>query len=112
MPPEHRTDGAVYPYAAGAAFQLSLFETMYSLLILQQFKSVTSTEKPTKEKLATMTDEEATAVLQSLDAAIANAPDTESGKAIKTIGAAKLDQIKATPGATDKERLKNFLEAG
>ena len=111
MPEEHRRNRGDYPYSSGAAFQLSLFQTMYSFMILKQYSNPTAGGGVSKEKLAAMTDTEATAALSSLEAAVSNAPDTESGRALKTVGSAKLEAIKASTGTTDKERLQSYIEA-
>lgn len=112
MPPEERSDAAEESYARGAAFQLTFFESMYSFLLLRQFnESNASTGAPSKEKIEAMTEQEAAVILQSLQSVIANAPDTDAGRALQASGAKKLDAINAAAGDSSKEKIQNYLKA-
>ena len=111
MPAEFITAGGAYDYAAGAASQLGLIQGLLAAIIVNKYAVLDASGAVDRTKLDTMSEAEVTEFLGVLG----NMAQTNSGGSLsdkmKVSAQSALDKIAATPGATDKERVLNYIAA-
>lgn len=107
IPAADRAEGADTKYGASASFQLTLYSAAYSVMYLQKFTVPGDITQFDPNKLATMTDADVDAILDSLvlSAESGTGPAAGMGEAV---GEA-LEEIDSQPGATTREKLINYL---
>ncbi len=108
MPKVERTKGTSF-YGASAELQLILYQMAYSIMYINQFTVKTSSGALDPNVLASMTIEDAQAIIQNLvDAAqISGQTNPAFSEAASKINA----QIQSTSGSDDKEKVSGFLKA-
>lgn len=117
MPTDHRSDAGLYEYSAEASLSLTLYLAASSSMLLKRYQppEVTNAEgeeEPaefTREDLEEMSDEEVDALLDNLDTIAAQDSSTEANQAVEAQVEATLESIEAQEGATQKEKLINYL---
>ena len=92
-------------YASSGRFQLSLYQSAYSVMFLNQFSGEGGDFS--EESLQDMSEEDAILVIENLQAAAAQDPDGPMAAALEEA----LAGIESQDGATDKEKLADFLAA-
>jgi len=92
-------------WAKSTSFQLTLYQSGYSVMYLNQFTfSTTNPGEIDVARLETMSDADAAAILANL-AAAASVQQGEQGAAVQSAVASAQASIAAQPGTTDRERL-------
>ena len=110
LPIEHRSVGSSYEYAAGAAFQYTLYLSASSVMIINKYKSFTASNSIDRVKLEEISDQEVDYILDNFTQVISSSPDTSSGKILSDSVSAVLNAVNATDGSSRKEKLLNYLE--
>jgi len=111
IPPELRSPGSVADYSASAAFQITLYQTAYSMMKINQFFQVDpDTDAYDAETLAAMTDEEVDEILASLQASVDNASGA-SGEALQAKLIEALAGIEGSEGGSNREKLIAYMSA-
>lgn len=107
MPFEERQQGFKF-YGTSASFQLTLYSSALSIMILNQFRPK-GTPEADAAKIASMTVEDAVQIISSLkDAAInSQTSDPEAAEKINSF----LQKLDEQPGSSEQEKLKSYLEA-
>ncbi len=90
-------------YASSAALQLEFYQAAYPLMYMNRFVAKTSSGSLDPDRLASMTPEDAAAILDSLRSAEGLGGDL--GTAVSSV----LSEIDAQPGADTKEKLIQYL---
>ncbi len=104
LPSEYRdANNKSITTASSVAIQLQLYQAAYPLMLMNKFVSKTSEGSLDPERLATMTEEDALAILDSLQAVQAG------GGVVGDAVTGVLATIAAQPGADNKEKLANYL---
>lgn len=96
-------------YASSAALQLTLYAAAYSVMYLNQFTISATTGTFDPALLATMTEEDALVIINSL----ASAGTMQNGDDDAALSAKineALASIDAQPGATNRDRLSAFID--
>ena len=110
IPADQRSSANPEPWGASAAFQLTLYQSAWSVMYLNQFAySATSGAAIDLDRLQTMTDADAAAILAGLSAA-ASSQAGEQGTQVATAIASAQQAIAAQPGSTDRERLVSWMQ--
>lgn len=109
MPESHRNGDGTYDYSAGAALQLTLYQTMRSIMLVNRFAVRTDTGSIDPTSLQSMSDEEVAAVLDGLAAAAASSPDSVQGQAISTVLSQTLAGVDEQEGETRKDKLIAYM---
>lgn len=97
-------------YAKSAQIQLGIYSVAYSIMHLNQFVATTDMGRLDASKLATMTEADAAIVIASLTEAASLQAAAGSTTAAQNINTT-LTQIASQPGATQSERLQNYVTA-
>jgi len=107
IPANLRSETSEETYSPSAIFQLTVYQSAYSLMLMNKFAlNVEGEFDP--EQLKTMTESDAVEILQSLrDAATVGGEDSEA--LAGAIDKALVD-IDSQEGGTSSEKLKKFLE--
>ena len=108
VPVDLRKDISASSFAASCSLQLILYQSAYSVMLINKFAFSASGYDPSK--LANMTAADAAAILSNLAAAgsvAAGATGTASSAAVTAAIAA----IQAEPGATDQEKIAAYVQA-
>ncbi|MDQ3234580.1 MAG: hypothetical protein M3Q07_22480 [Pseudobdellovibrionaceae bacterium] len=107
IPAELRSkDNTEVEYASGAATQLEFYQSAYSIMYINRFAQVTPTGTLDPERLESMTDEDVTNILANFSQVAAT-----GGEGVPAAAEKVLVQIDQQEGATQKEKLINFLNA-
>ena len=110
MPSTERIPGDTL-YGASAEIQLTLYQTAYSIMFMNQFALPSSDGSGDldPERLEEMTPEDAAVILDNLAQASRNSEQSDPETAAKIDAA--LEEIDAFPGADNKEKIVNYLNA-
>ncbi len=108
IPAEQRATTSTEKYAASALLQLGLYQTVYSVMYLNKFAISATTGQLDIEKLSTMSDADAAIVIDNL-AAVAQG-QAAGNPALQAQVNEALATIQGSDGASNKEKLKAFLE--
>ncbi len=112
MPTAKRASTAEESYASSAAFQLALYQTAYSITYMKLFiKTDPLTQKLDPSKLSSMTVQDASAILKSLKASAGNMSEIAGSEEVAAQINTAIADIDAQPGATDDEKLANYIAA-
>lgn len=95
-------------YSKSADLQLSLYQSAYSVMYLNQFIRLGTDGKPDPEKLKSMSPEDALIVLENLRAAGALQGDGGNPELAGKIDST-LTAIDSAPGETSRDRLVNYV---
>ena len=98
------------PYAASAVMQLTLYQSSYAIMYLEQFAISPTTGNFSIDQLASMTPDQAEQVLANL-LAVGNLPQNSSNDQVQAIVAATIKTINDEPGATTKDKIAAFVAA-
>lgn len=110
IPEQLRDATSSEAYAKSAQIQLALYSAVYSVMYLNQFVVTNDDGSLDLEKLATMSEEDALAIITSL--ADAGQLQSAAGSSAMTANInATLAAIDAQPGASRKEKLQNYVQA-
>lgn len=110
IPADNRTVGSTF-YAASASLQLTLYQTAYSIMYLNQF-AVPVTAGSTQidpERLSSLTIEDAKIILNNLGAAAKNAETTDPATAAKITGI--VAAINSQDGGDSRQNLIAFMQS-
>jgi hypothetical protein len=108
IPADLRATTSSEAYASSATLQLGLYSAVYSVMYLNKFAvTVATTGALDPDKLNSMTDADASAILGSLTAAAES--QAAGNPALQTKVNDALAQIQAQSGSTDKEKLQALL---
>jgi hypothetical protein len=111
IPAALRSGANAEAWGSSAAFQLTLYQSAWSVMYLNQFAySAASGSAIDLERLQTMTDADAAAILSGL-AAAASSQQGEQGAEVQAAIASAQQAIAAQPGGTDRERLVSWMES-
>lgn len=97
-------------YAASATLQLTLYQSAYSVMYLNQFTISATTGQVDLDKLANMTEDDAVVIIQSLAAAGALTQGVE-GEALQAKVNEALAAIQGEDGASNLAKLQGFIRA-
>ncbi len=107
IPAEYRSkDNTEVAYASGAATQLEFYQSAYAIMYLNRFASTTATGSLDPAKLDSMTDEDVSNILNNFSEVAAS-----GGAGVPAAAQAVLASIDTQEGATQKEKLVNYLNA-
>jgi hypothetical protein len=107
IPAELRSkDNTEVAYASGAAVQLEFYQSAYSIMYINRFAQITPEGTLDPSRLETMTDEDVTNILNNFSEVAAS-----GGEGVPEAAQKVLNQIDQQEGATQKEKLVNFLNA-
>lgn len=107
IPAELRSkDNTEVAYASGAAVQLEFYQSAYSIMYINRFAQVTPEGTLDPARLETMTDEDVSNILNNFSEVAAS-----GGEGVPAAAQTVLNQIDQQEGATQKEKLVNFLNA-
>ena len=110
MPLDHRSDTSDYEYGPSASLQLSLYATTAFNMKTNQLKS-TTTGDVDPEKLEDLSDAEVDSLIDSLQDAVDNGENSAVSAEVAAQAAEALDEIAAQPGATQKEKIQNYINS-
>ncbi|WP_141731777.1 hypothetical protein [Oligoflexus tunisiensis] len=99
-------DNTEVAYASGAAVQLEFYQSAYSIMYINRFAQVTPSGSLDPERLESMTDEDVTNILENFSQVAAT-----GGEGVPAAAQKVLTQIDEQEGATQKEKLINYLNA-
>lgn len=108
MPESERRKGETF-YGASAALQLTLYQSAYSVMFMNQFAIPDPTSGEfDPESLSSMTVDDALTILNNFrdSVAVSQADNPEIAEKL----ANGLEQIEQSEGATDREKIISFLE--
>ena len=111
IPADQRAVDSGNSFAAGAASQLALIEGLLTAMIVNQYATVNTAGAVDKTKLAAMPDAQVHQLLGILSSMSQDSSGSTLSNTMKTSAQSVLDKIDASPGATDKERVLNYLAA-
>ncbi len=107
IPTEYRSkDNTEVAYASGAAAQLEFYQSAYSIMYINRFAQVTPEGNLDPARLETMTDEDVSNILNNFSQVAAT-----GGEGVPAAAQNVLNQIDQQEGATQKEKLINYLNA-
>lgn len=109
MPAEHRKSDGEYEYSSGAAFQYSLYLGASTVMLMNKHTKRDASGSVDEERLEEMTEEEVDYIFENLDEIVASSPDSGAGEALGEGVDNLLDQIKALPGDSNKEKLLSYI---
>ena len=109
IPADLRSAESAERYAASAALQLTLYQSIYSVMYLNLFAISPVSGQFDPIQLATMTEADATIVIQGLEAAAEAQAGTDP--ALKAQIDAAISQINAEDGSTNKDKLAALVAA-
>lgn len=113
MPPAHRSEKTGFDecnYCSGAAFQYNLYLGSSSVMVMKKYTKKDDKGKVNREQLNEMTDEEVEYILDNLDEIAASSGESESSSNMGASVGAVLEEIKSSPGESDKEKLIAYIE--
>ena len=108
VPATLRSDISANSFASSCILQLMLYQSAYSVMLINKYAFSTSGYDPSK--LSSMTPSDALAILSNLAAAGALIPGG-TGAAASQVVLATLAAIQAEPGATDSEKIAAYVQA-
>lgn len=91
--------------AASASFQLTLYQTAYSLMYMNLFTQVEADGQLDQERLESMTDEDVTAILHNLSSVASESDDPAIAEEAQTV----LDTIDQQEGGSQREKLIAYM---
>ncbi len=107
IPADFRSkDNAEVAYASGAAAQLEFYQSAYSIMYINRFAQVTPEGNLDPARLESMTDEDVSNILNNFSQVAAT-----GGEGVPAAAQHVLNQIDQQEGATQKEKLINYLNA-
>lgn len=107
IPADFRSkDNAEVAYASGAAAQLEFYQSAYSIMYINRFAQVTPEGNLDPARLESMTDEDVSNILNNFSQVAAT-----GGEGVPAAAQNVLNQIDQQEGATQKEKLINYLNA-
>jgi hypothetical protein len=108
VPEALRQDITASKFAASCAFQLTLYQSAYSIMLINKYAYSSSGYDPSK--LATMTPEDALAILQNLIAA-GSVVSGAQGEAASAAVTKAYDAINSQPGSNNQEKIAAYVQA-
>jgi hypothetical protein len=99
-------DNTEVAYASGAAVQLEFYQSAYSIMYINRFAQVTPTGSLDPERLESMTDADVSNIIENFSQVAA-----QGGEGVPAAAQKVLTEIDQQEGATQKEKLINFLNA-
>jgi len=109
IPDDLRSAESGTAYASSANLQLTLYQSIYSVMYLNLFAVNAQTGQFDASQLSTMTEDDATVVVSGLEAAAEAQAATDP--ALKAQIDAAIGQINDQSGVTNKDKLAAFLAA-
>jgi hypothetical protein len=107
IPAEYRSkDNTEVAYASGAAVQLEFYQSAYGIMYINRFAQVTPEGGLDPSRLESMTDDDVTNILTNFSQVAAT-----GGEGVPAAAQTVLNQIDQQEGATQKEKLINYLNA-
>jgi hypothetical protein len=107
IPAEFRSkDNSEVAYASGAAVQLEFYQLAYGIMYINRFAQVTAEGSLDPSRLESMTDEDVSSILTNFSQVAAT-----GGEGVPAGAQTVLTQIDQQEGATQKEKLINYLNA-
>lgn len=108
IPAALRAEITTDKYASSCALQITLYQSAYSIMLINQFAYSASGYDPTK--LATMTAADAELILKNLLAA-GTVTTGQNGEAANAAVAKAYAAIQAQPGETDQEKIASYVQS-
>ena len=102
------SDTEAFEYSASALLQLTIYQSSYSIMYLNQFIISPTTGAITIDQLANMTDDQAAQVLANL-VAVGQLPGASGNSEMQTAVASIVDTINSQPGDSTKEKIKAYV---
>ena len=109
MPAEQRSTNGTYAYSVGASSQLNLIEGMLAVSIVNKYTTLDTAGTVDRTKLEQMPDAEVAEFLDVLTTMSQDDSNSTLGSTMKKSAADTLEKVNAMEGATDKERLMNYI---
>jgi hypothetical protein len=107
IPSEFRSkDNTEVSYAAGAATQLEFYQSSYAIMYINQFAKFSDSGSLDPSRLESMTDEDVENILSNFTQVAST-----GGAGVPAASQAILTSIEAKEGATQREKLINYLNA-
>jgi hypothetical protein len=107
IPAEYRSkDNSEVAYASGAAVQLEFYQSAYGIMYINRFAQVTPEGNLDPSRLDSMTDDDVSNILNNFSQVAA-----AGGEGVPAAAQTVLNQIDQQEGATQKEKLINYLNA-
>ena len=108
VPSNILTDSEAFPYSASAILQLTIYQSSYSIMFLNQFIISPTTGTITVDQLASMTPEQAEQVLTNL-LAVGDLPQLSGNSDMQSAVGAIATTINEQPGATTKDKIVAYV---
>jgi hypothetical protein len=108
IPAANLADTSGDKYAASAVLQLTLYQSAYAIMFLNQFAISATTGQIDLKQLSTMSESDAETVIENL-AAAGQIPGVSNNAALQTQVQSALSQINSEPGTTQKDKLDAFI---
>jgi tetratricopeptide (TPR) repeat protein len=107
IPAELRSkDNTEVAYSSGAAVQLEFYQSAYTIMYINRFAQVTPEGQLDPARLESMSDEDVTNILSNFSQVAA-----AGGEGVPAAAQNVLSQIDQQEGATQREKLINYLNA-
>ena len=102
------TDTSAFEYSASALLQLTIYQSSYSIMYLNQFIISPTTGSISIAQMENMTDEEAAQVLANL-VAVSQLPGASSNSQMQTAVAGIVDSINGQSGDSTKDKIRAYV---
>ena len=108
VPSNILTDSEAFPYSASAILELTIYQSSYSIMFLNQFIISPTTGTITVDQLANMTPEQAEQVITNL-LAVGDLPQVSGNSNMQSAVSAIATTINDQPGATTKDKIAAYV---
>ncbi|MBM4252255.1 MAG: hypothetical protein FJ146_09810 [Deltaproteobacteria bacterium] len=108
IPPDILSDTEAFEYSASALLQLTIYQSSYSIMYLNQFIISPATGTISVDQLSNMTDDEAAQVLANL-IAVGQLPGASGNSQMQTAVASIVENINGQSGDSTKDKIKAYV---